>query len=52
MTHHPDHPLGEAAQAALAASTDRVVIMEHAGQQLVIKRVAVRPRSRLQSFFV
>ncbi len=58
LTHHPDHPaptdhpLAEAVQAALAASTDRVVIIEHAGQPLVLKRVAVRPRSRLQSFFV
>ena len=43
----PNTPLIDAAAAALAASTDRVVILSHAGRRYVAKRVAPQPRSRL-----
>jgi hypothetical protein len=48
----PNAPLIDAAAAALAASTDRVVILSHAGRRYVAKRVAPQPRSRLQAVAV
>jgi hypothetical protein len=48
----PNAPLIDAVAAALAASTDRVVILSHAGRRYVAKRVAPQPRSRLQAVAV
>ncbi|HOF29760.1 MAG TPA: hypothetical protein PK441_02860, partial [Burkholderiaceae bacterium] len=52
MIEPPNTPLIDAAAAALAASTDRVVILSHAGRRYVAKRVAPQPRSRLQAVAV
>ena len=52
VTEPQDTPLVDAAAAALAASTDRVVIFTHAGRRYVAKRVAPQPRSRLQALVV
>jgi len=52
VTEPQDRSLIDAAAAALAASTDRVVILSHRGQRYVAKRVAPRPRSRLQAMVV
>jgi len=52
VTDSQDAPLIEAATAALAASTQRVVVIEHGGRRVVAKRVADRARSRLQALCV
>ena len=52
MTESPNAALVNAATAALAASTDRVVPVNHAGRRYVAKRVAPRQRSRLQAWAV
>ena len=52
MTAPLDPTLIDAASAALAASTDRVLVFTHAGRRYVAKRVAPRQRSRLQAWAV
>jgi tRNA A-37 threonylcarbamoyl transferase component Bud32 len=52
VTDRPDTSLIEATETALAASTDRVVIIDHAGRRFVAKRTAPHSRTRLQAFFV
>ena len=47
-----DAELIAAAAAALAASTERVLVIEHAGVRYVAKRLADRPRSWLQALFL
>jgi hypothetical protein len=47
-----DPSLIEAAEAALAASSQRIVVIEHGGAQYVAKRLADRPRPLLQALFV
>jgi hypothetical protein len=42
----------KAAETALAASSDRVVIVSHAGLRYVAKRTALRPRSRRHAVLV
>lgn len=44
MTDHPDASLIAAADAALAATADRVVVITHGGVRYVAKRLADRPR--------
>lgn len=52
MTQSSDTALIEATESALAASTDRVLIIHHAGQHYLAKRKADHPRSLLQALFV
>lgn len=47
-----DASLLSAAQAARAASADRVVLFEHEGRRWVLKRVADRPRNAVQSLML
>ena len=52
MTDRPDETLVAAAEAALAASAARIVLVEHGGQHYVAKRVADRPRRVSQALFL
>jgi len=52
MTDRPDDSLVAAADAALRASTERTVLVEHGGERYVAKRVADRPRRLVQAAFV
>lgn len=47
-----DAALTAAATVALAASSERVVVIEHDGDRYVAKRLADRPRSLLQALFL
>jgi tRNA A-37 threonylcarbamoyl transferase component Bud32 len=52
MTERHHESLVEAAAAALAATAQRAVVIEHGGQRYVAKRVADRPRRISQALFV
>ncbi len=52
MTDRPDDPLVAATDAALRASTERTVLVEHGGERYVAKRIADRPRRLGQALFV
>jgi tRNA A-37 threonylcarbamoyl transferase component Bud32 len=52
MTDRTDASLVAAAEAALRASTERTVLVEHGGQRYVAKRIAKRPRRLVQALFV
>jgi tRNA A-37 threonylcarbamoyl transferase component Bud32 len=52
MTDRTDESLIAAADEALRASTERVVLVEHRGERYVAKRTAGRPRRLGQALFV
>jgi tRNA A-37 threonylcarbamoyl transferase component Bud32 len=52
MPDRPDAALVAAADAALAATSERIAVVEHDGQRYVAKRLADRPRRLSQALFV
>ena len=52
MTERTDAALVAAAEAALAATTQRTVLVDHGGERYVAKRQADRPRRRSQAVAV
>ncbi len=52
MTDRPDEALVAASDAALAATAERIAVVEHDGRRYVAKRLADRPRRLSQALFV
>ena len=52
MNDRTDESLVAASDAALRASAERTVLVEHGGERYVAKRIAQRPRRLVQALFV